>query len=133
MTIKKFDKSNLGAIRADIAAALSTVEKKHGMKLDLGNIRFSANDFRATLQANLGVTGAALDDPEFKWKKEYLELPEYLGMKKEWLGSEISLSGKKYIIVGASYKRVPKIILKDVQKGKYVNGTPDLVKGLIGK
>ena len=46
-----FTKQNLMTIRRDLAAALDDVGVKHGIRFDLGGIRFNANDFRATLNA----------------------------------------------------------------------------------
>lgn len=59
MTITAFDRSNLREIRTDIEAALAAVEQKHGIRLNMGNIRFDAGMFRAKLEAQ--VLGHQID------------------------------------------------------------------------
>lgn len=46
-----FDKQNLRQIRNDINVALAAVAAKHGIKLDIGNIRFSSDRFTTKLTA----------------------------------------------------------------------------------
>jgi hypothetical protein len=45
------NKSTLPSIRAEINAALAAVGSKHGLVLSIGNIRFTADSFRTTLEA----------------------------------------------------------------------------------
>lgn len=43
MTIQRFDKPSLQALRPEIQAALAAIAEKHGIKLQLGNISFTAD------------------------------------------------------------------------------------------
>lgn len=53
-----FNKTNLPLIRKDIDAALAEVAKKHGINLSIGNIRFTADSFRTTLNATAKVAAS---------------------------------------------------------------------------
>lgn len=45
------NKSTLPSIRAEINAALAAVASKHGLVMSIGNIRFTEDSFRTTLEA----------------------------------------------------------------------------------
>lgn len=47
----QFTKQNIPMLRREIEGALYAVAQKHGIKLDLGTIRFSSDNFRTTLTA----------------------------------------------------------------------------------
>lgn len=49
--ISQFTKQNLPAVRADIDAALAAVEKKYGIKLDIGRITFYGDTFKCQMTA----------------------------------------------------------------------------------
>ena len=53
--IKSFDKSNLRDLRTSIDAALNEVASKYGIKLTIGGIAFSADNFRAKLEGKCTV------------------------------------------------------------------------------
>lgn len=53
MTLKRFDKSNLGEVRSELNRALDNVAAKFGFKVNIGNIRFTENSFRTTLDVKL--------------------------------------------------------------------------------
>jgi hypothetical protein len=60
-------KTQLRAIREDIAKALATVEAKHSMKLNLGSIGFTANEFHGKLTGSvIGVNGVD-EGKKIKW------------------------------------------------------------------
>ena len=52
MEIKNFDKHNLTTMRMEINNALIDVAKKYNVKFELGNIRFTTNNFRCKLECN---------------------------------------------------------------------------------
>jgi len=60
MTITTFNKPALRVLREDLDAALEAVAMKHGIELELGNIRFDASSFTAKVSAN---TKAAANAP----------------------------------------------------------------------
>lgn len=55
MTIQNFDRQNLKQLRADMDAALAAVQAKHGITISLGNMRFSADRVKVSVEANTNV------------------------------------------------------------------------------
>lgn len=53
--LKSFNKQNLQALRLDIDAALKQVEAKHGIKLGIANISFSADTFSTKLTGTVAT------------------------------------------------------------------------------
>ena len=51
--MKSFDKANLGTMRQELNDALKAVEVKHGVKFDIGNIRYQSNNFRCRLECTI--------------------------------------------------------------------------------
>ena len=49
--ITKFENHNLNLLRSEMASALKDIEAKHGIKFDLGNISYSANEFTMKVKA----------------------------------------------------------------------------------
>lgn len=71
----KFDKISVGMIRAELDAALAEVAKRHGLKIKIGNIKFSDDKF----DAPLSVTNLLdADDPLAAFP------PEYVAEGKRW-------------------------------------------------
>lgn len=64
-TIKNFDRQNLKEIRQSVQTALNKVAMEYGIKIDMGNIRFTGNNFRCKLDANTTV-GTIVNSFEFK-------------------------------------------------------------------
>jgi len=136
MTIKSFDKQNLKIIREDISNALKAVEQKHGMKLHLGNISFTSDEFSGKLKASIGDAADAVDNPEIKWRKEFLDYVA-LGFAhtiiKDDLDKEFSYGGKTYKIVGATHNRKLKIVLKNLKTNQYAKADVDMVLLALGR
>ena len=92
------NKANLKIIRADIDAALAAVEKKHGGKFSLGNIRYSTNDFRCKLEfvSTSDASGNAVNPDEINFKRDAF----LVGVSKDAFGKSFTSRGKKYTITG---------------------------------
>ena len=93
-----FNKSNLNTIRADVAAALAAVEKKHGVNFSLGNIRYSTNDFRCKLEcvSTSDASGNTVNPDEVNFKRDAF----MIGVAKDAFGKSFTSRGKKYTITG---------------------------------
>lgn len=94
--ISGFDKANLKTIRRDLSAALELVEKKHGVKFDQGNIRFSASNFRMTL--NCDVAGDPnVDAEKIRWDdncfRHGLKPEDYGSTFKDHTGTVFTVCG----------------------------------------
>lgn len=92
--------NTLKAFRGDFAKAVAELEKKHGIKLNLGNIRYDAESFRTTMTAvntketkSAGITAS----PEALDFKQYAES---FGLKATDLGRVFINRGDKYKIIG---------------------------------
>lgn len=93
--ISSFDKSNLKTIRRDLSAALELVEKKHGVKFDQGNIRFSGSNFRMRLECNVN-TAPGVDGEKVKWDNNCF----LFGLKPEHYGSTFRSGRDTFTVVG---------------------------------
>ena len=96
--MKKFEKSNVAAVRADLSAAFAAVEKKHGIKLSFGTIRFDANSFRSTLSATIfaPINGESFE--KTNWNKHCFSFglsPQQFGQKFVFKGRVFEVSGIK--------------------------------------
>lgn len=96
----KFNKSNLKTMRHDILDALEAVEKKHGVRFSLGNITFSANDFRTRLEclSTADASGNSVDPDKVKFEKTAYRV----GVKKDAYGKTFTSNGKTFRITGVN-------------------------------
>ena len=87
-------KQEIQEIRQDIDAALLDIAKKHGVeKFKLGSIRYDADGFRTTIEAQ--YQGAETSD----MKTLKVNAP-FMGFKKEIAGANIKYIDKAYKVVG---------------------------------
>lgn len=108
-----FTNSNLKTIRADIADALNAVNKKHGITLNLGNIRYSDSEFSGKLTGS-GATNST-DVARLKFEKYAISF----GIKAKAFGEIFTSRGDTFKIVGIkerSYKYP--VLAKNVANGK---------------
>lgn len=61
----KLDKQGLQQFREDFDKAVEKLEKKYGMEIDLGNIRFDGIELRSKLTATIGTPRKKHDISEF--------------------------------------------------------------------
>lgn len=96
----QFNKTNLKIIRADIDAALASVEAKHGIKFNLGNIRFSDNDFRGKLECNsvADASGNAINPAEVHFNDNRWRV----GLARDAFGKTFRSNGRTFTIVGVN-------------------------------
>ena len=94
----QFNRNNLKTIRADISAALASVEAKHDVTFDLGNIRFGDTNFRGKLECNAVAdkNGKAVDPNKVKFEQNYFRF----GLDKDAYGKTFSKAGRKYTVTG---------------------------------
>lgn len=101
MSIKAFDKPNLKMLRNEIDDALKHVAEKHGIRLSLGNISFTATTFTGKLEALISDGNAEDLDSNIKWQKNFLTYAPLYGLSKDDLGRTFTYANKEYKIVGA--------------------------------
>jgi len=89
----KFNRSKVKQLRNEIATALASVEKKHGVSFDLGRITFTDTDFRGKLTCKSA-------DPD-AGRKIFERDAVRVGVKKEAYGKTFTTSsGRTFRITG---------------------------------
>lgn len=71
----EFTKEMLRSMREDIRAALATVETKHKIKFEQGNIRFDANSMTMKLEAS-HAGGLTKEEADYDRRKSMYHLPD---------------------------------------------------------
>lgn len=92
--ITAFDKSNLVNIRAAIDAAMENVEKEFGITIKLGNIKFTSESIKASIEAM--IADPVLDGVDPKYVQEILKYRESKDLYKE----KTIVGGVECVIVG---------------------------------
>lgn len=127
--ITAFDPSNLDQIRAEMKAALAEVEKKFGIKIGVGKITYSANEFSAKMTSVVQTEDVVTSDVDPKWVSNFMRNCFSLGFSHEDLGRKLNHAGKAYVIVGArsSNARLP-IIVRETETGQFKTFSIDLTR-----
>lgn len=128
--IKGFDKENLKDIRADLAKAFEEMAEKYGIRMSIGNISFTPNEFSARLSAVTEFVGdtATSDIPgDVKWQKAFLRHCANYGFARSDLGRTIQYSGEPMVIVGLRAKAQLPLVLSR-QNGQFLAADPVRVK-----
>lgn len=119
--VKSFDRANLKDIRVDLNTALAAVAKKHGITLDVGNIRFDANSFSAKLSATVAssasTTTSAPAGVNPTWVANFKKYAVMFGLKATDLNKQIKYAGKTVTIVGMRPKANQPIVIQRVTGG----------------
>jgi hypothetical protein len=100
MEIRKFNKDNLKMLRAEIEAALKPVAEQHGIKINLGNISFSASEFRT--QLTVSVTEDLNDEKVIERNTRDSKL---VGYSDNIVGKKISYRGNPYTVTGINLRK----------------------------
>ncbi len=118
-----FTKPVLKTIRNDINVALAEVAKKHGISLELGTIRFGADNFRCTLSARstvaIGQGSLEVPIPQIGLKTTPV-LPSAVLELKQFGIDPAKISGKGERIIDYT-PRKPKypVIIQTIRGAKY--------------
>lgn len=131
MTITQFNRDNLKTMRAEIDAALKAVGEKHGLNLQIGNIKFSANEFHTKLEVRTKTTstGEAFDPYAAAWKRYCAGY----GLPADGVGKTFtSFSGKKYTVRGINTKAAKYPVVVRGEDGKSYKFTVGEVKFQLG-
>ena len=120
--INSFNPAALSAIRADMVAALASVEAKYGIKIGLGKINYTDSDFTCKMTTMIADTVAeatadgAKVDP--KWVVDFNRSYFVFGLKKEDLGRVIKYQGRDLKLVGTRSRANMPLVVQEV-------GTPN--------
>jgi hypothetical protein len=131
--IKEFDKVNLKTVRADLDAALLAVAQKHGLKLSIGGITYTANTLTTKITGTTRFTsgtGTAQEVPgNAKWQAAFIKNAFVLGMKKEDLGKKFKYGTETVTLVGARPKANMPIVVMN-SKGKMLATYASVLKAV---
>lgn len=118
--------ANLKKFRADFENTVKSLEKEYEVSINLGNMRYSKTDFKATLSVENPANGA---EEEAAAQARFELYAEIYDVKPEWFGKTFLYQGKTYRVAGLNMRR-PKwpIELVEVASGKIVKGTAFLLK-----
>lgn len=96
--IKSFNKANLGDVRLALEEALASLAESHGVVFDIGNISFTENTFRTTLNA---ACTATTDNPYLQEVdiKAINQIKKYTNLRGVLLQT-ITFRGSSYVVVG---------------------------------
>ena len=95
--IEKFDKPTLKTVREALATALDGLQGELGIKLEIGNISYSANQFTAKLTGSLLGHDPLADE----WER-YANIYD---LDVTWIGRGFVFNGKTYTVVGLDTKK----------------------------
>ena len=96
--INQFTKAEVINLRNEINAALSSIEKKYGIKLNAGNASFSGNECTYKLKANTIGDGGTVITRESKNWDFYKNTSTRCGHLN--VGDRIKIQGADYILTG---------------------------------
>jgi hypothetical protein len=130
-TIKAFNPANLKELRTEISAAISAVETKFGIKLDLGKITYQADNFGAKLTGStMAADGSEPLAGNPTWRRDFKSYAYSFGLKPEDLGRTLVYNRKPSTIVGARPRANLPIVLADAA-GKTFAVPADVVARLL--
>lgn len=127
--MKTFDAIALKILRADIGAALATVEKTHGIKLSFNSISYKAEEFSTRLMGSIqkspAVAAKAAADEFGDWAAE-----SGTGLTKEHFGKQFPFQGKTYTISGINARSKYAVVAKSPTGTTYRLLASDVAKAL---
>jgi hypothetical protein len=116
-------KTQLKAIRSDIAKALAEVEAKHGITLDLGSISYQDNSFHGKLSGSVvgdnGEDLAAKSNWEAKFRR--------YGLNKEWFGKSFKSGNDTFTISGLNSRASKRPVIATASNGDRYSFPPAMV------
>ena len=135
--ITTFDKPTLRTLRASIDAALAGVATTHGIRVRVGNARFTDTtaDFKLELVVDRLAPNAQSPVPESKEAAAFRRLAPRYGFRSDQLGATLTLDGTPYVIVGlrpGAPKR-PIVLAQAANSTRRCVASPDLVLSLLAR
>ena len=122
-----FTKAELRDYRTEIEQVLQGIAEKHNINIKAGNISYSTNDFKLTLEVTQKeVNGLSYEQAEFN--KDCM----LYGFKPEDYKKEFSMNGKTFTITGFNHKAHKMPILAKGNDGKGYKFACDTVKKMMG-
>jgi hypothetical protein len=95
------DHKRIKAIRVSLNEAFESVEDAYGIKLNIGNISFTATTFTTKLEASIVGEDGIVEDKQRSDFKTYATLHR---LDPDWLDKEITLKGRVFRVTGLNTK-----------------------------
>ena len=127
--IAKFSPDNLDQIRKDMNAALAAVEAKFGIKIGIGKMSYTENDFTAKITSMVvseQTEAAGSADP--KWISDFMRNHFIFGFSRDDLGKQIKHQGKAFKLVGSRSRAAKPLVVEEVGTGKFMVFTVEAFK-----
>jgi hypothetical protein len=116
------NKQMLQEFRKDFAATVEPLQKKYGMVLALGSIRFDSNQFQSRFTAILAdkeTTSSGMDPRRLMQKIALEKEGSMYNDIKDCYGKVFYINDKRYVIVGLrTNSRKRPLCIQDVRTGK---------------
>lgn len=139
--MKEFTKQSFDILRKDIAEAFAKVEKKHGINLSIGNIKFDENAFHTTVKGQIShpeLLPANAEDRDIEYLLNFKKLPKFqqetlYGINESMCGVTRMYKGQSHVFVGiAPRKRKYPMVFRRAD-GACILMTIDTAKRLLTK
>ena len=116
MKITTFSRSDVRSINSEIEQAIQSIAKRYGLRIEVGNSRFSSTEINTKVKVSVVDTKTGVGMT--KEAKAYELLASQNGIRVK-LGEEVTLRGKRFIVKGWN-TRSPKypIVAEEVSTGK---------------
>ena len=113
--IEQFSPANLDQVRAEMVKAMAEVEKKFGIKVGLGKITYTGEEFSmkvTSMVVNSKNESVVADNVDPKWVSNFMRNYLSFGLRREDLGRSLKYDGKTYTLVGArsANARLPLVV-----------------------
>jgi hypothetical protein len=121
--MKKFDKANLAVIRLDVASALETVAKKHGITIDLGKCSYSEVNAKFELSTVIAspetlINGVNMNTAEARDYEHILKWGSEQTKSLPPLGTVFKSNMLKHKIVGWAKRRPKRPVMTETPDGR---------------
>lgn len=122
--ITNFNKRNLDVVRGDLRSALEAVGRKHGLTFNLKGIRYGHDNFRVSLECNVGTDTSIIEQKA--WEKSCWKF----NLNEDMFGKTFIFGGKSYQICGIKPKsRKYPVLARRNLDDKVFKFAPVMVKG----
>ena len=113
----KINKQFCQQFRTDFMAAVAGLEKTHGVKIDLGNIRFDDTSLRSQLSVTDtdAVPDAANSTGKVAtWRSDFLVFATLFGLKPDDLGKVVTFKGQHMTVAGLRPRAKLPLVLRSI-------------------
>lgn len=99
-------------LREELTAAIPAIEKKVGVKINVGNIRYGATEGTIHVTFSAVADGIDVEDNDAIEEHEFMRYAPVFGGDPSWYGKSIFIEGEEFFVtkVKKSAKKYPFIV-----------------------